>query len=628
MQRILVGAVASLLAMAGAMPASPRQAPPQVVFTGTVRDEAARPISGATVRLLGVAPSSTVTRADGTYRMAASLAHGSQVTLAVSHIGFATSTRTLRVGGDTVRMDFRLDAAVLGLEGVVVTGVGRKAERTRATAGMAPPPISAAPSMAPPRAAPDWNTEAYATIDENAFREVAQHPLSTFSADVDRASYANVRRFLMEGRRPPRDAVRIEEMVNYFPYEPPARRGSDPITVVTEVGNAPWRAGHRLTTPPVDLRAAPAGNLVFLIDVSGSMNGPDRLPLVQRSLRLLVNQLREDDRVAIVVYAGAAGLVLPSTRGSDRRTILDAIERLEAGGSTAGGAGLRLAYEVARSNFIPGGNNRVILATDGDFNVGVSSDAEMVQLIEEKRREGTFLTVLGFGRGNLKDSKMEQLADRGNGNYAYIDNLLEARKVLVSEMGGTLLTVAKDVKLQVEFNPARVRAYRLIGYENRLLANEDFNDDTKDAGEMGAGHTVTALYEIIPVGVRSDVRVRGVDSLRYRAPTGPAPAPMRGGELAFVKVRYKLPDGDASRLLEHPVRETAATSADFSFAAAVAGFGMLLRESEHRGTLTLDQVVGLAERSRGADPDGYRGEFVRLARLFGEMQPARGDSER
>jgi Ca-activated chloride channel family protein len=495
------------------------------------------------------------------------------------------------------------------------------------------PPMAPPLPMTPISGRPEANTEAYAAITENAFRAVEHEPLSTFSVDVDRASYANVRRFLMEGRRPPRDAVRIEEMINYFPYAPPAQRGDGPIAVATEVADAPWRAGHRLlriglSTPPVDMRSAPAANLVFLIDVSGSMNGPDRLPLVQRSLRLLVNQLREDDRVAMVVYAGAAGLVLPSTRGSDRRTILDAIERLEVGGSTAGGAGLRMAYEVARSNFIPGGNNRVILATDGDFNVGESSDAAMVQLIEEKRREGTFLTVLGFGRGNLKDSKMEQLADHGNGNYAYIDNLLEARKVLVSEMGGTLLTVAKDVKLQVEFNPARVRAYRLIGYENRLLANQDFNDDTRDAGEMGAGHTVTALYEIIPVGVRSDAVVRGVDSLRYRT-AAPAPTPAGSGELAFVKVRFKLPDGDTSRLLEHPVRETgAAASADFTFATAVAGFGMLLRESEHRGTLTLDQVLRLAEGSRGADPEGYRGEFVRLARLFGDMQPQRAGTDR
>ncbi|HEX8672766.1 MAG TPA: von Willebrand factor type A domain-containing protein [Longimicrobium sp.] len=636
MQRAAVGAVAFLLAVAGAMQASPaRPAPPAVVFTGTVRGPASRPLSGATVGLMGTA-NRTTTRADGTYRLVAPAAVGNEVTLSASIIGYAAASRTLRVNGDSMRVDFQLSADVLQLEGVVVNGVGTRAGRVRTPVGIAPPPTAAAPPMSPPVRSPDvrdWNTEAYATIDENAFRAVDHEPLSTFSADVDRASYANVRRFLMEGRRPPVDAVRIEEMINYFPYERPARRTTDPITVVTEVADAPWRAGHRLlriglSTTPVDLGGAPAGNLVFLIDVSGSMNGPDRLPLVKRSLRLLVDQLREDDRVAIVVYAGAAGLVLPSTRGSDRRTILDAIERLEAGGSTAGGEGLRLAYDVARSNYVRGGNNRVILATDGDFNVGVSSDAEMVRLIEEKRREGTFLTVLGFGRGNLKDSKMEQLADRGNGNYAYIDNLLEARKVLVSEMGGTLLTVAKDVKLQVEFNPARVRAYRLIGYENRLLANQDFNDDTKDAGEMGAGHTVTALYEIIPVGVRSDAVVRGVDSLRYRT-AAPAPARTSTGELAFVKVRYKLPDGDTSRLLEHPVRDTgAAASADFTFATAVAGFGMLLRESEHRGTLTLDQVVRLAEGSRGADPEGYRGEFVRLVWLFGEMRSQSAGADR
>jgi Ca-activated chloride channel family protein len=382
--------------------------------------------------------------------------------------------------------------------------------------------------------------------------------------------------------------------------------------------------------PPVEMRDTPPSNLVFLIDVSGSMSSPDRLPLVQRSLRLLVDQLGDRDRVAIVVYAGAAGLVLPSTRGSDRDRILDAIERLSAGGSTAGGAGLRLAYEVARASHIRGGNNRVILATDGDFNVGVSSDAEMVRLIEEKREQGTFLTVLGFGRGNLKDSKMEQMADRGNGNYAYIDNLLEARKVLVNEVGGTLLTVAKDVKLQVEFNPARVRAYRLIGYENRLLANEDFNDDTRDAGEMGAGHTVTALYEIIPVGARSDARVRGVDEPRYQTPSRPAAA-SRGAELAFVKIRYKLPDGATSRLMEEPVLDRrGAVSRDLAFAAAVAGFGMLLRESEHAGTLTLPDVIRMAERSRGPDPDGYRAEFIRLAHLFGDVRRGRrtGDEER
>jgi Ca-activated chloride channel family protein len=632
MRTALVGSLGILLTLAGAAPASAPADP--VVFTGRVSDAGSnQPLAGASVTLQG-SSLRAVTGPDGSYRLTASAARGSRVTLTAVMIGRTTASRVVRVTGDTVRADFRLASQALALEELVVTATGTPAPRTSVNASVQTLTGRAAGVTVTPGHPrhPDWNTESYAAIDENAFHAVEHEPLSTFSADVDRASYANVRRFLMEGRRPPKDAVRIEEMINYFPYEFTAPRGSHPIAVSTEVADAPWRAGHRLVriglrTDPVDMRRAPASNLVFLIDVSGSMSGPDRLPLVKRSLRLLVEQLREDDRVAIVVYAGAAGLVLPSTRGSERAAILDAIERVEAGGSTAGGAGLRLAYDVARRHHIHGGNNRVILATDGDFNVGVSSDAEMVRLIEEKREQGTFLTVLGFGRGNLKDSKMEQMADRGNGNYAYIDNLLEARKVLVNEMGGTLLTVAKDVKLQVEFNPARVRAYRLVGYENRLLANEDFNDDTRDAGEMGAGHTVTALYEIIPVGVRSDAKVRGVDALRYQAPA-PAARPAPGGELAFVKIRYKLPDGDASRLMEHPVRDTgAAASRDLSFAAAVAGFGMLLRESEHRGTLTLDDVIRLADRSRGPDPDGYRAEFVRLARLFGGIEGGRAREE-
>ncbi|MBV9773398.1 MAG: VWA domain-containing protein, partial [Gemmatimonadetes bacterium] len=452
--------------------------------------------------------------------------------------------------------------------------------------------------------------------------------------DVDRASYSNVRRFLLDGELPPKDAVRIEEMVNYFSYDYPEPRGEHPFSVTTEVGDAPWAPGHRLLrigvhSPRVQTDRLPPSNLVFLIDVSGSMESPDKLPLVKQSLRMLVDQLRPQDRVALVVYAGAAGLVLPSTPGSQRGRILDALERLEAGGSTAGGAGLRLAYQVARENHIPGGNNRVILATDGDFNVGVSSDAEMTRLVEEKRGQGTFLTVLGFGTGNLKDSKMEQMADHGNGNYAYIDNLLEARKTLVSEMGGTLLTVAKDVKLQVEFNPARVKAYRLIGYENRMLASEDFNDDRKDAGELGAGHSVTALYEIVPVGADADGAVRTVDPLRYQAPSRPAAGAATGGrELAFVKVRYKRPAEEQSRLMQQPVLDrSGAPSRDLSFAAAVAGFGMLLRESENAGTLTPQQVAALARDSRGEDREGYRAEFVRLVELFRDLRSAHGAAE-
>ena len=464
---------------------------------------------------------------------------------------------------------------------------------------------------------PNFNSESYDQIVENVFLAVDANPLSTFSIDVDRASYSNIRRFISAGQRPPIDAVRIEEMINYFPYDYPAPDGEHPFSVITEVTDAPWNPMHKLVRigiqgQQIDTEDLPPSNLVFLIDVSGSMQSPDKLALLKSSFRLLVNELRPEDRVAIAVYAGAAGLVLPSTPGSEKDAILDAIEALEAGGSTAGAAGIKLAYRVARENHIEGGNNRVILATDGDFNVGVSSNGELIRLIEEKRRQGTFLTVLGFGTGNLKDAKMEKLADHGNGNFAYIDNLMEARKVLVTEMGGTLLTIAKDVKIQVEFNPDRVQAYRLIGYENRLLANEDFNDDTKDAGELGAGHSVTALYEVIPVGVDSPFEIRGVDSLRYRTPGATRPV-SASPELMYVKLRYKQPDADESRLIEHPVLDTRVEpSADFRFAAAVAGFGMILRDSEFRGELTLADVLELARGSMGEDVQGYRGEFVRL----------------
>jgi Ca-activated chloride channel family protein len=372
----------------------------------------------------------------------------------------------------------------------------------------------------------------------------------------------------------------------------------------------------------MELDELPPSNLVFLLDVSGSMQPYNKLPLLKKSLRLLVNELRPEDRVAIVVYAGAAGLVLPSESGREKEKILDALESLEAGGSTAGGAGIALAYRIGTENYIEGGNNRVILATDGDFNIGASSDAEMVRLIEEKRKHGIFLTVLGFGMGNLKDSKMEALADHGNGNYAYIDNLLEARKVLVTEMGGTLVTIAKDVKIQVEFNPARVQAYRLIGYENRLLADEDFNDDAKDAGELGAGHSVTALYEVVPVGA-PPVETGSVDPLRYQRPEEDAPETRRAGEedeLMFVKLRYKAPDGERSRLLELPVPDRVENaSTDLRFAASVAAFGMLLRDSEQCGDFMLADVSRLARASLGEDRHGYRAEFVRLVEATREL---------
>ena len=627
----LVLGTAATLAAAPALRDGPR--PAGVVVVGRVLDAAsARALPGATVQVAGTGHRA-VSGADGGYRLvvAEGVPRGGRLTLEAALIGYETLREVVRVTGPEVRRDLRLHTAVLALEGLVVTGAdaagapSRREARVRTPSAPPPPPSSGAPS---PHPRPDWNTEAYGLIEENGFLAADRNPLSTFSIDVDRASYSNVRRFLLDGRLPPRDAVRIEEMVNYFSYDHPEPRGEHPFSVVTEVAAAPWAPEHRLLrigvhSPRVELDRLPPSNLVFLIDVSGSMQSPDKLPLVKQSLRMLVDQLRPQDRVALVVYAGAAGLVLPSTPGSERGRILDALERLEAGGSTAGGAGLRLAYEVARENHLPGGNNRVILASDGDFNVGVSSDAEMIRLVEDRRGQGTFLTVLGFGTGNLKDSKMEQMADHGNGNYAYIDNLLEARKVLVSEMGGTLLTVAKDVKLQVEFNPARVRSYRLIGYENRLLAAEDFNDDRKDAGELGAGHSVVALYEVVPVGAPGSA-ARGVDPLRYQAPARPATR-SGGGELAFVKVRYKRPAEETSRLMQHAVAEVAGPpSRNLSFAAAVAGFGMLLRDSEHAGRLTAQQVLALARDSRGEDREGYRAEFIRLVELFRGLREAGG----
>ncbi len=531
-------------------------------------------------------------------------------TVAIELIGFASQRiQVMVVAGQTTVLDVVMVPRTLSIDELIVSGV--QAEPAAPRARLAGDQVGYSFSRLV-----DFNTESYARIDENDFRLVSASPLSTFSIDVDRASYANIRRFIQSGDRPPIDAVRIEEMINYFPYDWGNVSGEHPFAVTTEVWEAPWKPEHRLVriglhAESIDTGDLPPGNLVFLLDVSGSMMPDNKLPLLKKALALLVDQLRPEDRVAIVVYAGAAGLVLPSTPGSEKAEILAALEDLQAGGSTAGGAGLRLAYEVARKYHRDDGNNRVILATDGDFNVGASSDAEMVRLIERERESGTFLTVLGFGTGNLKDSKMEQIADHGNGNFHYVDGLLETRKVLVEEMGGTLLTLAKDVKLQVEFNPARVAGYRLIGYENRLLADEDFNDDTKDAGELGAGHTVTALYEVVPAGAQVP---RGeVDPLRYQPRPDDPPLSGFNDELMFVKVRYKDPDGTQSRLLQQPVADRPRSpSSDFRFATAVAGFGMLLRESEHAGDLTLNDVVRLAEKGKGDDPRGYRGEFIRM----------------
>jgi Ca-activated chloride channel homolog len=473
------------------------------------------------------------------------------------------------------------------------------------------------------------DTASYTDILENRFRSATEHPLSTFSVDVDTASYANVRRFLNEGRLPPPAAVRIEELINYFKYDYPAPRGDAPVAVTTEVAACPWNAKHKLALVglraiPIRQERTPARNLTFLLDVSGSMMPENRLPLIKSAMRMLVETLRAEDRVAIVVYAGGSGVVLHPTAGDRKHVINTAIAELHAGGSTNGAAGIELAYNLASESFVKGGINRVILATDGDFNVGVTSPNALTRLIEEKRERGIYLSVLGVGDDNLKDSTMEMLADKGNGNYSYLDSLQEGRRVLIAEAGSTLVTVAKDVKLQIEFNPAFVGAYRLVGYENRILRREDFNNDRKDAGEMGAGHTVTALYEIVPAG--EPVPDGEVDPLKYQRPAEPPARTIatNSTELMNIKVRYKAPDdkSDAgeeaakSRLLEFPVRETGSRmTANLGFAAAVAEFGMLIRRSAYKGTGTWQHALALAREHRGSDPDGYRAEFIRLVDL-------------
>ena len=462
----------------------------------------------------------------------------------------------------------------------------------------------------------NYNTEEYANIDENIFHSPAYKPLSTFSIDVDAASYSNIRRFINYGQLPPKDAVRIEEMINYFNYDYPQPADENPFAIFSEVSQCPWNDQHQLVHiglqgKNIDRSKLPASNLIFLVDVSGSMNSPEKLPLLKSAFKMLVNQMSENDRVAIVVYSGAAGEVLPSTPGNKKAQILEAIDDLSAGGSTAGGEGIKLAYKIAAENFIADGNNRIILATDGDFNVGVSSEGALEDLVVEKRKTGVYLTVLGFGTGNYKDNKMEILADKGNGNYAYIDNINEAKKVVVNQMAGTLFTIAKDVKIQVEFNPAKVKAYRLVGYENRKLNDEDFNDDKKDAGELGVGHTVTALYEVIPTGANSDFD-NDIDELKYRKKV----VTTKNEELLTLKLRYKAPDGMESQLITKSLKNKniniAEASENFKFSAAVAAFGMLLRASEYSNGYTFTDVFSLAQESIGDDKHGYRSEFLEM----------------
>jgi Ca-activated chloride channel family protein len=654
-----------------AMAAAPAAAVPRIesrmasgVITGRVTDSSTgEPLVGANVVIVGT---STGANTDVNGRFVITHAPVGKYELRVSFIGYGETTIAQSVGSgtDTTVVDVALNASAVEMSTVVIKGERLKNKLTTSSVQTVSPKtineLSNANSvgdvsklqagivnkgenlyMRGGRAGEtkdlrdkrtgtrsffpgtEFHTEEYGRIYENGFLDVIQNPLSTFSVDVDAASYANVRRFISDGQLPPKDAVRIEELINYFEYDYPEPDEDDPFSVTTEVVRCPWNRDNQLVLiglqgKSVDAEDMPPGNLVFLIDVSGSMNQPNKLPLVKSAFRMLVKQLRPEDRVSIVVYAGNTGLVLPSTGGRHKGEILSAIDRLEAGGSTAGGEGLRLAYDVARENFRKEGNNRVILATDGDFNVGISSTSELVRFIEERREEGIFLSVLGFGTDNLKDDRMQQLADKGNGAHYYIDNIQEARRVFVGQLTGTLLTIAKDVKVQIEFNPAEVGAYRLIGYENRLLAKEDFNNDRKDAGDIGAGHRVTALYEIVPAG--EDVRVPSVDSLKYQRSVS------RGedDELLTLKLRYKEPESSKSKLITTVLSSESMSrrrgSENIRFAAAVAEFGMLLRDSEFKGTSSYEDVLDLARGAIGRDRDGYKEEFLKLVETCNHLR--------
>lgn len=577
-------------------------------LTGKVSGPGERPLAGVSVTVKGTSRSAA-SGADGRYSITA----GRGEVVVFTFAGFQEQEHT--VAGPV--LDVKMEPEVQVEELLIMECVKHSAYTGEAAA----PQRTRSMVSADMAYAPDFNNadaETYAAIRENRFTNVSKDPLSTFALEVDGAAYSNVRRMINSGRMPEPDAVRVEEMVNYFSYDYDRPTGGDPLKIGYEVATCPWNAEHKLVRIGIKAREIPSDNLpaanfVFLVDVSGSMWSANRLPLVKQSLKLLTNNLRDGDRVAIVTYSGSAGEALPSTPGSDKQKIREALEALEAGGSTAGGAGIKLAYNIARRNFIPGGNNRIILCTDGDFNVGVSSAEGLESLIEKERKSGVFLTVLGYGMGNYKDENLQTLAEKGNGNYAYIDNLQEANKVLVNEFGGTMYTVAKDAKLQIEFNPAHVQAFRLVGYESRLLEHEDFNDDTKDAGEIGAGHSVTALYEIVPVGAKSSVG--SIDPLRYQNNPVSAKIPRNSSkELMTIKLRYKAPDGDKSRLTEMAVVENGRQpSEDFRFASAVAMFGQLLRDSDFKGDATYDTVIAQARLGLGDDPHGYRREFIRLA---------------
>lgn len=576
-----------------------------LTVTGTVTDENDQPLIGANVSI-EKSRKGTVTNEHGKYSIEAMQGD----IIRFSYIGY----KTQKVKANRKIIDVKLypDNNLL-MEECVITS-DEVSNRAISSKQMAVRSLGM-PALIYDRYA---NREEYSHNAENRFKSPVKDPLSTFSIDVDAASYSNIRRFINQGEMPPKDAVRIEEMINYFNYNYPKPTGNDPVRITTEVGICPWNKTHRLVqiglkAREIENQNLPASNFVFLIDVSGSMFGPTRLELVKSSLRLLVNNLREKDRVAIVTYCGDARVALPSTPGNEKQKIKDALETLTAGGSTAGGAGIKEAYRIAQKNFIAQGNNRIILCTDGDFNVGASSETELENLIESKRKSGIFLTVLGYGMGNYKDNKMQILAQKGNGNHAYIDNIQEANKVLVNEFGSTMYAVAKDVKLQVEFNPAKVQSYRLVGYETRILNDEDFNDDTKDAGEMGAGHMVTALYEIIPTGTPGNIP-GSVDPLKYQSQTNVNAQTSNSSELLTVKLRYKTPEEEKSKKIEKSVTDMGKdnVSPDFRFASAVAMFAQLLKDSDFKGEATYDKVIETANKGLSFDPEGYRAEFVRL----------------
>ena len=608
----------------------------QFVVTGKITDDTGQVLSGVLVNVKGT-KISTQSGIQGSFSISVA---DEKAVLQFSYVGYTTTN--IKVGNKKI-INVQLKPTTTALQEVVVVGYGTtekvydgynenimalpSANKYAFTRRVADNASGVAVDNNRSFNKRDSNTEddisreGYDFIKENEFVKATDNPLSTFSIDVDAASYSNIRRLLQQGNLPPAGAVRIEEMVNYFKYDYPQPSADNPFIVSTEIGECPWNNDHRLALiglqgKNIPVENLPASNLVFLIDVSGSMMSPDKLPLVQQSLQLLTDQLRKQDNVAIVVYAGNAGLVLPSTSGGNKIAIKNAINSLIAGGSTAGGEGIKLAYKTALDHFKNKGNNRVILCTDGDFNVGVSSDDELERMIEKQRESGIFLTILGFGTGNYQDAKMQKLADKGNGNHAYIDQLSEAKKVLVNEFGGTLFTIAKDVKLQVEFNPALVQGYRLIGYENRMLNKEDFSDDTKDAGELGSGHTVTALYEIIPAGKPSPF-LKKVNSLKYQTQDEFAKAAFND-EWMTIKLRYKQPDGNSSKLLEQSVKYTAKNTASLSenyrFAAAVASFGMLLRDSKFKQQASYGTVIKLAAGAVGKDAEGYRKEFIQLVK--------------